>query len=72
MKETTKTYNESKPYVWDGELEVFLALFTKRLEELRGHKRTVVSKEILEKYVRLKPNGIVGATPGMRKLWGRK
>ena len=58
-----------RTYMWDAECEALLALFAKRLVKIRPHlKFNNVTKEIIEKYIRKKPNSIVNATKIMREI----
>lgn len=69
----TKENYKAKTYLWDAELEVYLALFCKRLEELRPkHYKRMVAKEILTKYVRKSKSTAISATKIMREMWGEK
>ena len=69
-KITKKTY-KTKNCMWDEKLETYLSLFCERLELLRPqYKFNKTTKEILEKYVRKKPNSKVSATKIMRDLKG--
>lgn len=65
---TKENYNY-KTYMWDGECEALLALFVKRLCEIRSQlKFNKVSTEIIEKYIRKTPNSKVSPTKIMREV----
>lgn len=68
----TKENYQYKSYMWDAELEALLSLFVKRLVKINPKLSfNKVSKEIIEKYIRKRPDSIVGATKIMREIYNK-
>ena len=68
---TKKSY-PARTWMWDGEAEVLLSLFAKRLCEIRKLNYNAVCKDILERYLRKKPNSKIGTTQIMRHALNKK